>query len=102
PYKVLVPLNDTPEAWHSLDHAVQLVRSLKLPYRLLLVYIVALNPPQSLPYLDHLDKAANLEIQSKAEREIEACKEKLADYEGLVSYELIEVEGEGEVGPVIE
>ena len=34
-------------------------------YQLYIVHIVALNPKQSLPYLDHLEKAHNLEIQEQ-------------------------------------
>lgn len=103
-YKVIVPLNDSIEAWNALEYAIQLCQSISPSrgYKLLLCYIVALNPPNSLPYLDHLDRANNLEIQSKAAKELERCKSHLKErYEGTVSYELVEVEGEGETAPLI-
>lgn len=54
---------------------VNLCVNLKVDYRLFIVFVVALNPKQSLPYIDHLEKAYNMEIQSNAERDVAQCKE---------------------------
>jgi len=102
-YKIMVALNDTIESWDAVDAAIQLCTHFAPDaYRLLLVYVVALNPVQSLPYLDHLDRAYNIEIIENAQKEVDACKNHLLKcYSGKVNYEFVQVEGEGETGPVI-
>ncbi|ORZ29960.1 hypothetical protein BCR44DRAFT_28252 [Catenaria anguillulae PL171] len=72
-------------------------------YRLIVVYIVALNSESKMPYFDHLDKAYNLEIQDEARHAITECKAYLSryDHHTNLQYEFVTVEGEGEVGPVL-
>ncbi|KAJ3078759.1 Ubiquitin carboxyl-terminal hydrolase 22 [Quaeritorhiza haematococci] len=102
-YKVVVAVNNSPASFKALDQAVSLCQNLACPYKLFIIYVVALNPPQTLPYIDHLEKAYNVEIQSNAVAEVEACKDYLTKkYAGKVTYDFNEVEGEGETGPLIE
>lgn len=99
-YKIVVPLNDSPATWDAVAFAADLGQ--KAHARLVFVHVVALNPPMPLPGLDHLEKSYNMDIQAKASRELDVCRARLAaDYAGRVSYELVDVEGEGEVAPVI-
>ncbi|KAJ3044981.1 hypothetical protein HDV00_012401 [Rhizophlyctis rosea] len=102
-YKVMVAANNSPSSYKALQHAVDLCLRLKCEYKLFIVYFVALNPKRALPYLDHLEKAYNMEIQSTAEKDVAECKEYFSkNYAGQVNYEFVEVEGEGETGPLIE
>ncbi|KAI8920906.1 hypothetical protein DFJ77DRAFT_447816 [Powellomyces hirtus] len=102
--KIVVAANNTPSSYKALEYALSLC--CKIPaanYMLEIVYFVALNPHQTLPYIDHLERAYNLEIQEAAEKEVAICKKYLAQhFDGKVKYNLIEVEGEGETGPLIE
>ncbi|KAJ3051342.1 hypothetical protein HK097_007673 [Rhizophlyctis rosea] len=102
-YKVMVAANNTPSSYKALQTAVDLCLRLKCEYKVYIVYFVALNPGRVLPYLDHLEKAYNMEIQSNAEKDVAECKEYFSkNYAGRVNYEFVEVEGEGETGPLIE
>ncbi len=52
---------------------------------------------------DHLEKSYNMEIQQNAAGEIQTCKDYVFEkYGGRISYEFVEVEGEGEIGPIID
>lgn len=101
--EILVALNDTPASFKALDAAMKHVLSLKSKYKLYLIHFVALNPPQNFPYLDHLDKGFNLEIQEQEDKIVDRLAQKLQEkYYGKVNYSFIKVEGNGEVGPIIE
>jgi nucleotide-binding universal stress UspA family protein len=101
--QILVALNDTPASLKALDRAVNHVLSLKCKYKLYLIHFVALNPPQNFPYLDHLDKGFNLEIQEEEDKIVDRLASKLQrKYYGKIDYSFIKVEGNGEVGPIIE
>lgn len=101
--QILVALNDTPASFKALDAAIKHVLSLKVEYKLFLIHFVALNPPQNFPYLDHLDKGFNIEIQEEEDKIVTRLAQKLQDnYYGKVNYSFIKVEGNGEVGPIIE
>lgn len=71
-YRILVAFNATTPSYRALDYAVKLCTKLQ-KYKLTLVYLVALNPKETLPYLDHLEKSYNMEIQNNAAQEIEEC-----------------------------
>lgn len=104
-YKVLVALNNSPSGFKAMDHAVDICHKMagNVHTMIYVVYMVAKNPPQSLPYLDHLDRAFNKEIDQDAAKDIAACKEYLVSkYEHKINYSFIEVEGEGETGPLLE
>ncbi|KNE62023.1 hypothetical protein AMAG_07281 [Allomyces macrogynus ATCC 38327] len=101
PYVVLTAVDASAPSWHAVDFAANLVAHLS-NYRLLVVYVTALNRTSRFPYLDHLDKAYNLEIQHEAKSAIQECQAYLHRFDDNVSYELIEIEGEGEVGPLLE
>ena len=101
--QILVALNDSPASFKALDAAVKHVQSLKVSYELFLIHFVALNPPQAFPYLDHLDKGFNIEIQETEDKIVNSLAKKLQDnYYGKVNYSFIKVEGNGETGPIIE
>ncbi|KAI8590674.1 hypothetical protein HDU88_007695 [Geranomyces variabilis] len=104
PLKIIVAANNTPSARKALDYALALCS--KIPpacYRLEVVHFTALNPQQTLPYIDHLERAYNMEIQEAAEKDVAVCKKYLNEhFAGKIKYEFIEVEGEGETGPLIE
>lgn len=102
-FKIIVPLDNSDPSWEALSFASDLASSLSTPHKLILVHVAALNPATSLPGLDHLDKAANMDILAKSDKEVEKVRTRLQTLYGdkRLNYELVEVEGEGEVGPVI-
>ncbi|KAJ8322772.1 hypothetical protein BDV3_006930 [Batrachochytrium dendrobatidis] len=103
PFTVMVAVNNTESAYWAAHQAVDVCRRMQTEYRLLIVYCVALNPQQSLPGIDRLERAFNVEIEASAEKEIDDCRVALQDKLGdKVSYEFFVVEGEGETGPVLE
>ncbi|KAL7754437.1 hypothetical protein RI367_000418 [Sorochytrium milnesiophthora] len=101
PYTLVTAVDASAPSLHAIDFAASLVVSMS-SYRLLVVYVTALNKASRLPYFDHLDKAYNLEIQDEAKSAIQECKSYLHRFDTKISYEFIEVEGEGEVGPILE
>ncbi|KAJ3016255.1 hypothetical protein HKX48_004136 [Thoreauomyces humboldtii] len=103
PLKIIVAANNTPSAYHALAYTLSLCARLPAEsYVLEVVHFCALNPKQSLPYIDHLERAYNMEIQENSEKDVAECKAYLAKHAGKVVYEFISVEGEGETGPLIE
>lgn len=102
-YKILVCFNNTPAAFKALDYAIELVQNMKCNHRLIIVYMLALNPVSvSVPYIDHLDKSYNMDLAETAEKDVEVCRKYLEKYQSKINYDFIEVEGEGETGPLIE
>ena len=94
--RIAVVINNTPQAFKALDYAINLCHQLK-NYELLVYYFVALNPKQTLPYLDHLEHGFNIEIKEQAEQDsLEIQKRLVPD----CKYEMIQ--GEGELGPLME
>ncbi|KXS18274.1 hypothetical protein M427DRAFT_54074 [Gonapodya prolifera JEL478] len=117
-FKCIVLLNDSPPSWSALDRAVSMVSRIDQvyvsafndaiedlpppPYKLILVYCVGLNPPQRLPYLDHLEKSYNIEIEEEARAELLRCKEKLKkEYEGRCAYDFVHLTGTGDPAPLL-
>lgn len=101
PYKVTLLLNSHPASLQALQFATNLMSSLSVPSTLIVAYIMALNPPGPLPGLASLDKAYNLSIEDEASLEVAKVKGLLAKWNGRLNYEFLEVEGEGETGPLI-
>jgi hypothetical protein len=48
---VIVAINQSPVSYKALDFAAELCRKRTDRYQLIPVYVVALNPPQSLPFM---------------------------------------------------
>ncbi|KAI9141029.1 hypothetical protein BKA69DRAFT_471305 [Paraphysoderma sedebokerense] len=101
-YTIIVGVDASPASFKAVDYAADLVKKLSVDYKLLVVYVTALNRTSRLPYFDHLDKAYNIEIQDEATSATDSCKSYLKKYDGEIVYEFIVVEGEGEVGPILE
>ncbi|KAI8924159.1 hypothetical protein BC831DRAFT_467088 [Entophlyctis helioformis] len=103
PYTVVVAFNNTLPAQEAVLHAAELCLRLNANYRLLIVYVVALNPRQTLPGIDRLERAFNVEIEASSEEDIQQCRMFLRNkLFKKVSYEFYAVEGEGETGPVFD
>ncbi|KAH9266153.1 hypothetical protein BASA84_001197 [Batrachochytrium salamandrivorans] len=99
----MVAVNNSRAAYDAALHAADLCSRMQTDYKLLIVYCIALNPQQSLPGIDRLERAFNVEIEASAEQEIAECQSTLQDMlSEKVSYEFFVVEGEGETGPVLE
>lgn len=92
----------TKEAIAALDHAVKLAENTR--QKLTVLYVTPLNPPSSLPYIDHLEKGYNFEIMESAIKDIEKVKMYLDTTVGprIDEYEVVELEGEGEAGELID
>jgi nucleotide-binding universal stress UspA family protein len=101
-FQLIVAADNSPQSLKAMEVAVKFCLGLKQPYVIYVLHAVALNPKQTLPYIDHLEKAYNLEIMEEQEKVIKDLQQKLHKYAGKVNYKLIKVEGEGEEGPILE
>ncbi|KAJ3393607.1 hypothetical protein HDU92_007646 [Lobulomyces angularis] len=100
-YKIFVAANATEQSYEAINFAAQLCKNLK-DYKLIIGFFVPLNSETNIPYLDHLDKSYNMEIQEQSEKELKELKGFLKkNYYEKVDYDFFEVEGEGEAGPLI-
>ncbi|KAJ3277151.1 Ubiquitin fusion degradation protein 4 [Terramyces sp. JEL0728] len=88
-FSLLILLNNTPESVKSLDYATNLCQNLK-EYNLIIL--------NTTPYLDHLEKAYNMEIEDEAQTENAKLLEILSKYS--FEYEFTQIEGEGSVGEI--
>lgn len=90
------------EALAALDKAISLAETNS--WKLTVLYVTPLNPPSSLPYIDHLEKGYNMEILESAIKDIEKVKMYLETAVGprIDEFEVIELEGEGEAGTLID
>ena len=52
----------------AIQWAVDLCRTISIPFKLYFVFIVSQNPSSKIPYLDHLEQAYNLEIHEEAKK----------------------------------
>ncbi|TPX37778.1 hypothetical protein SeMB42_g06884 [Synchytrium endobioticum] len=101
--KIGIAYNNTPGSLKALQTAVDLCMGMNVhSYILYIVYVVALNPPAILPGMDGIEQGFNAQIHKDAKKELQECKAHLdMNYAGRVNYEFIQVEGEGEIGPLI-
>ena len=101
-FTVVVAFDNTDASEAAVKYASDLCMRL-VDYRLIVAFVVALNPRQTIPYIDHLEKAYNLEIEADAEKQLEMLKKKISVLvDANVVYEFMAVEGEGDVGPILE
>lgn len=99
---IFVPAHDSAESYLAIQKAVELCQNLK-SYKLTIAYFIAFNPASSTPFIDHLEKSYNMEIEDQSKVELEKCRVHLSEnYFNKVDYEFVEVQGEGEVGVLIE
>ncbi|KAI9209247.1 uncharacterized protein BJ171DRAFT_485873 [Polychytrium aggregatum] len=103
-YKVIVAADSSSPSQQAIMHGVELCqRVAPNPCRLIIIHVTALNPRSSLPYIDNMEKSFNYEIKVSEKQEIQLCKDfierSVAD---KVPYDFVQIEGEGDVGPLIE
>ncbi len=95
--KILVASDGSPSSLAAISFALSLLNHSK-DYFISIVYFVPLNPPQSLPYLDHLDKVYNLEIEEEAVKVFDTITLFLGKKRNVTCEKRI---GEGDVGEMI-
>ncbi|KAJ3325903.1 Ubiquitin fusion degradation protein 4 [Boothiomyces sp. JEL0866] len=88
-FNILVLLSSAPESVKSLEYASNLCQNLK-EYNLIIL--------NTTPYIDHLEKAYNMEIEDEAQTENAKLIEILSKYS--FEYEFTQIEGEGSVGEI--
>ena len=77
----------------AVSKAIELCQNLK-EYKLYFVHCVAKNASSSLPYLDRLNRAYNMEIEEHASREVRELLEELDEMtrRANLEYEFVEIE----------
>ncbi|ORY05633.1 adenine nucleotide alpha hydrolases-like protein [Basidiobolus meristosporus CBS 931.73] len=102
PYTLVVALDSGELSRKTANYAIDLVTRLACPYKLYFIHAIGLNPAQSLPFLDDLDKANNYDIEEKGERVVAENLKWLEQYKNKVQYEWVTLKEAGECGVIIE
>lgn len=92
PYTVMVAVNNSKPSFKAIKEAVDLLKG-KPNYKLYITLFVGLNPATNIPYLDHLDKAHNIEIREEAHKEELSIKQHMENNYKNLNYEFLEIEG---------
>ncbi|CAG8630639.1 10539_t:CDS:2 [Funneliformis mosseae] len=103
-YKILLAIEETSISHNAIEYAFDLCSRLKDPYILSIIYVIALNPETSVPFLHNLDKANNLDILLDAKETVGKLRDYLKTYDKTypdVQYDFIEHESHGTVGEIL-
>ncbi|KAJ2519012.1 hypothetical protein GGI11_001746 [Coemansia sp. RSA 2049] len=101
PYTVVVRVDGTREGFAAAEYACSLCVKLKVKYRLIFLYVVALYRRTGLGLINRQTEQLNADIREDAEGAMTKCKQFLSRFESLVEYEWISVKDEGSVGPIV-
>ncbi|KAI8903393.1 hypothetical protein EDD86DRAFT_98874 [Gorgonomyces haynaldii] len=97
--KVICAVNNTPQAFQAAKFCEKMCSSMR-SYELRIVFYVALNQKNTLPYLDHLEQGFNIEIQEQAEKDSMEIVKFLQTLDVKYEYEMISETSE--LGPLME
>ncbi|KAJ2460765.1 hypothetical protein GGF42_000626 [Coemansia sp. RSA 2424] len=101
PYTIVVRVDGTPEGCAAAEYACSLCVKLKVSYRLIFLYVVALYRRTALNLINRQTDQLNTDIRENAENSMMKCKQFLSRFESLVSYEWISIKDEGNIGPIM-
>lgn len=101
PYTIVVRVDETREGLAAAEYACNLCLKLKVKYRLVFLYVVALYRRRGIQLINRQTDQMNADIREDAENAMIKCKQFLSRFESLVDYEWISVKDEGSVGPII-
>ncbi|KAJ1664747.1 hypothetical protein IW140_002978 [Coemansia sp. RSA 1813] len=101
PYTVVVRVDGTREGFAAAEYACSLCVKLKVKYRLVFLYVVALYRRTGLNLINRQTDQLNADIREDAESGMTKCKQFLSRFESLVDYEWISIKDEGNIGPII-
>ncbi|RUS15938.1 hypothetical protein BC937DRAFT_91782 [Endogone sp. FLAS-F59071] len=102
-YRMVVASDNSDVSRKAICFAVDLCKKLAVTYELDIVYVIALNPPSNpLPGLGQLDKAANVEIQDDAKKDLVELRGFVKQFDGVVNYSLIDIKDYTHVGAILE
>ncbi|KAJ2858934.1 hypothetical protein GGH94_006367 [Coemansia aciculifera] len=101
PYTVVVRVDGTPEGYAAAEYACSLCVKLKVSYRLIFLYVVALYRRTALNLINRQTDQLNADIREDAENSMLKCKQFLSRFESLVAYEWISIKDEGNIGPIM-
>ncbi|KAJ1944950.1 hypothetical protein EC988_005863, partial [Linderina pennispora] len=100
PYTIVVRIDDSREGYAAAEYACSLCLKLKVKYRLIFLYVVALYKRSNLNLINRQTEQLNAEIRENAEDSMMKCKQFLSRFESLLSFEWISIKDEGNVGPI--
>ncbi|KAJ1998966.1 hypothetical protein GGI04_004776 [Coemansia thaxteri] len=101
PYTVVVRIDGTSEGFAAAEYACSLCLKLKVHYRLIFLYVVALYRRSALNLINRQTDQLNADIREDAENDMVKCKQFLSRFESLVPYEWISIKDEGNIGPIM-
>ncbi|KAJ2783394.1 hypothetical protein GGI15_002606 [Coemansia interrupta] len=101
PYTVVVRIDSTPEGYAAAEYASSLCLKLKVKFRLIFLFVVALYRRTGLQLINRQTDQLNADIREDAENEMVRCKQFISRFESLLQYEWISIKDEGNVGPII-
>ncbi|KAJ1742834.1 hypothetical protein LPJ78_001765 [Coemansia sp. RSA 989] len=101
PYTIVAHVDDSPEGRAAAEYACSLCLKLKVKYRLIFLYVVALYRRTSLSLINRQTDQMNADIREDAENSMIRCKQFLSRFESLVTYEWVSVKDEGSIGPIM-
>ncbi|KAI8321662.1 hypothetical protein GQ54DRAFT_245411, partial [Martensiomyces pterosporus] len=100
PYTVVVRIDGSREGYAAAEYACTLCLKLKVNFRLIFLYVVALYRKTGLSLINRQTEQLNADIREDAENDMVKCKQFLSRFESLLSYEWISIKDEGSVGPI--
>ncbi|KAJ2221687.1 hypothetical protein H4R99_003667 [Coemansia sp. RSA 1722] len=101
PYTIVVRIDSSPEGYAAAEYAASLCLKLKVKFRLVFLFVVALYRRTGLQLINRQTDQMNADIREDAENEMVRCKQFLSRFESLVQYEWISIKDEGNIGPII-
>ncbi|KAJ1846020.1 hypothetical protein LPJ73_004660 [Coemansia sp. RSA 2703] len=101
PYTIVVRIDSTPEGYAAAEYASSLCLKLKVKFRLIFLFVVALYRRTGLQLINRQTDQLNTDIREDAENEMVRCKQFISRFESLLQYEWISIKDEGNVGPII-
>ncbi|KAJ1960427.1 hypothetical protein GGI12_003808 [Dipsacomyces acuminosporus] len=100
PYTIVVRIDGTREGYAAAEYACSLCLKLKVNYRLIFLYVVALYKKTGLNFINRQTEQLNMDIRDNADNDMVKCKQFLSRFESLLAYEWISIKDEGNVGPI--
>ncbi|KAJ1947169.1 hypothetical protein GGF37_000624 [Kickxella alabastrina] len=101
PYTVIVRIDSSPEGYAAAEYSASLCIKLKVNFRLIFLFVVALYRRTGFQLINRQTDQMNADIREDAENEMVKCKQFLSRFESLVPYEWISIKDEGNIGPII-
>ncbi|KAJ1922218.1 hypothetical protein H4219_000080 [Mycoemilia scoparia] len=88
-------MDNTLEGKAAAEYACSLCAKLKVKYRLVIVFVVALYTKTKIGFINNFLSENNAEIKQESEADVRECQIFLGRFASLVKHEWVEARGEG-------